>query len=504
MKCALSILVFLALTSAAWADPTPQERALLVRLVLAEARGEGELGMAAVARSVLNRAALVADGLPPGTYNARGRSLTAIINARGQYEPVATGTINNRRTAAQLREARAAVDLALDTERLRRRLTAALSAEAADDILSSTGFRARSAFADRSQQYQRQRFGQHVFNGDRFSVRRDVEGAFDTLWSTPRRRGAAGRLSSAFGGGDDAADGATASGGAELAGSGPSGPARRELSARSGGNVRGGGARGGVGARAGARAATRGGAGDGAAAGTSTGADPSVEKRLAKLENQPPAMCERHQCPQPCTPLSRSVQGGRKLTLGARGPKVEELQRRIGTPQSGLFGARTQRALERWQSSNGSEPTGEVDAPTLERLQALTEPLASPRRSNYVAYERGRRLGTIEVITIDGKPVAVETARAFLRMRDAARAAGLTLRINSGFRSMAEQRRLYERYRSGRGALAARPGYSNHQSGRALDISTGAGVGAWLQANAPRFGFRRTVPSEPWHWVLQR
>jgi hypothetical protein len=44
--------------------------------------------------------------------------------------------------------------------------------------------------------------------------------------------------------------------------------------------------------------------------------------------------------------------------------------------------------------------------------------------------------------------------------------------------------------------LAAAPGYSNHQSGRALDLT----VSSWLANNAARFGFKRTVPSEAWHY----
>ena len=35
----------------------------------------------------------------------------------------------------------------------------------------------------------------------------------------------------------------------------------------------------------------------------------------------------------------------------------------------------------------------------------------------------------------------------------------------------------------------------------ALDLDTAsAGVYAWLNANGARFGFKRTVPSEAWHW----
>ena len=110
----------------------------------------------------------------------------------------------------------------------------------------------------------------------------------------------------------------------------------------------------------------------------------------------------------------------------------------------------------------------------------------------------------ITVVTVDGKPAELETANAYYVMAQAAAAAGVEIRIVSGFRTMAEQEYLYYCYTScscNGCNLAARPGYSNHQSGHALDLNTSAGgVYDWLAANAGAFGFSRTVPSEPWHW----
>jgi hypothetical protein len=111
---------------------------------------------------------------------------------------------------------------------------------------------------------------------------------------------------------------------------------------------------------------------------------------------------------------------------------------------------------------------------------------------------------TIHVVTVDGKPVERDTANAYYVMAEAAQRAGVQIRVVSGFRTMAEQRHLYECYTScscNNCNLAARPGYSNHQSGHALDLNTSApGVLRWLDNNAGRFGFRRTVPGEAWHW----
>jgi hypothetical protein len=117
-----------------------------------------------------------------------------------------------------------------------------------------------------------------------------------------------------------------------------------------------------------------------------------------------------------------------------------------------------------------------------------------------VGYAHGRAM-RIYVERLDSKPVERHTAAAYRRMRDAAQRDHIALRIVSGFRTMEHQQALYRAYRLGRGNLAATPGHSNHQSGHALDLNTSSpGVFRWLTRNGRRFGFRRTVPTEPWHW----
>lgn len=110
----------------------------------------------------------------------------------------------------------------------------------------------------------------------------------------------------------------------------------------------------------------------------------------------------------------------------------------------------------------------------------------------------------ITVVTVDGKPVEVETANAYYQMQQAAAADGVGIKVVSGFRTMSEQEYLYGCYincNCNNCNLAAKPGYSNHQSGHALDLNTAAtGVLNWLNAHGEYYGFARTVPSEPWHW----
>jgi hypothetical protein len=111
---------------------------------------------------------------------------------------------------------------------------------------------------------------------------------------------------------------------------------------------------------------------------------------------------------------------------------------------------------------------------------------------------------TITVVTVDGKPVERSTANAYYVMQQAAAAQGVNIKVVSGFRTMAEQQYLYNCYvncNCNNCNLAAKPGYSNHQSGHALDLNSASpGVYTWLAAHAHEYGFEETVQGEPWHW----
>lgn len=101
-------------------------------------------------------------------------------------------------------------------------------------------------------------------------------------------------------------------------------------------------------------------------------------------------------------------------------------------------------------------------------------------------------------------------AAALARMSAAYQARwGAPLVVNSGGRSRAEQARLYALYRAGRGNLAAPPGTSVHESGRAVDLggpiyTLGTPQHKWLQSVASQYGFSWTGRTfsqiEPWHW----
>ena len=98
-----------------------------------------------------------------------------------------------------------------------------------------------------------------------------------------------------------------------------------------------------------------------------------------------------------------------------------------------------------------------------------------------------------------GKPMRPDVAAAFDRLAAAARAVGLTLSVTSGFRSDAEQARLFAAHPDPK--WVAPPGRSLHRYGTELDLGPPSAYG-WLAANAGRFGFVKRYSWEPWHFGL--
>lgn len=119
-----------------------------------------------------------------------------------------------------------------------------------------------------------------------------------------------------------------------------------------------------------------------------------------------------------------------------------------------------------------------------------------------------------------------KTARKWAEMVDAAASDGVILLIVSGFRGFDYQARLI-RKKINAGQIVsdilrvnAAPGFSEHHTGRAVDIATpgsrplmeefeDSDAFRWLLENAARFGFSMSYPREnpfgfiyePWHWA---
>lgn len=114
---------------------------------------------------------------------------------------------------------------------------------------------------------------------------------------------------------------------------------------------------------------------------------------------------------------------------------------------------------------------------------------------------------------------------AFIDMWNEANKENIYLIINSSFRTFEFQVNVYDSYKNSKGttyadSIAARPGYSEHQTGLSLDIFSkentttsnfkGSTAHIWLQNNAHRFGFIERYQegkenitgfaAEAWHW----
>ena len=141
-----------------------------------------------------------------------------------------------------------------------------------------------------------------------------------------------------------------------------------------------------------------------------------------------------------------------------------------------------------------------------ESFKTVEQGLISCATHQDTGYRSGNPF-TITLVTVDGQPVERNTANAFSVMAAAAAGAGVQIRVNDGFRTPQEQQYYYNCYVTcscNSCNAAAAPGYSNHQSGSALDLNTSSGgVYNWLSANGASYGFHRTVPSEAWHWEYQ-
>lgn len=123
--------------------------------------------------------------------------------------------------------------------------------------------------------------------------------------------------------------------------------------------------------------------------------------------------------------------------------------------------------------------------------------------------------------------LAPAPAARWSRLEAAAEGAGIALRVVSSYRSVDYQAGLIER-KLERGEpiedilrVNAAPGYSEHHSGRAVDLGVAGcpplseafeqtAAFAWLQAHAGEFGFALSYPRdnvhgivyEPWHWAV--
>ncbi len=120
--------------------------------------------------------------------------------------------------------------------------------------------------------------------------------------------------------------------------------------------------------------------------------------------------------------------------------------------------------------------------------------------------------------------VTKDTYDAFLNLWNASHEAGYYLMVSSSYRTYAHQKEVYDQYEKSQGLeyadqIAARPGYSEHQTGYSLDIFEkgltqktfqDSESYLWLKDNAHKYGFIERYPEdkvnitgytyESWHY----
>jgi D-alanyl-D-alanine carboxypeptidase len=130
------------------------------------------------------------------------------------------------------------------------------------------------------------------------------------------------------------------------------------------------------------------------------------------------------------------------------------------------------------------------------------------------------------LVSVEGQLMRSDAAASAQRLIQDARAAGVPVTAVSAYRSYQTQATLYNNYVAQYGqatadTISARPGYSEHQTGLAVDLGNpngacalqecfaGTPAGAWAANNAWRYGFIIRYPQglssvtgyayEPWH-----
>lgn len=144
-------------------------------------------------------------------------------------------------------------------------------------------------------------------------------------------------------------------------------------------------------------------------------------------------------------------------------------------------------------------------------------------------YEEARSLRFVGRDALDRRiRLTPKASQAWSAMQEAAERDGIRLILLSGYRSVARQAGILRRKLKAGADLGnilrvnAYPGYSEHHTGRALDVGcpghesltedfAETSAFAWLRKHARRYGFRLSYPRhnplgiayEPWHWCLR-
>ncbi len=173
-------------------------------------------------------------------------------------------------------------------------------------------------------------------------------------------------------------------------------------------------------------------------------------------------------------------------------------------------------------------PPAKAQTPTMSRRNSLPQ-----ARYGHLPYAEHLQEGLVSIGTYGqgsnqrSESLDQEAAVTLEKMAADAKANGINLIPISGFRTVADQEKLFERQIKRQGSpeaasrLSAPAGYSEHHTGYALDVGDGnhpekdlkfefedTAAYRWMLAHAKTYGFELSFPNnnaqgvsfEPWHW----
>ena len=174
------------------------------------------------------------------------------------------------------------------------------------------------------------------------------------------------------------------------------------------------------------------------------------------------------------------------------------------------------------------EPEEEIPAVTDSAEQGPEFSYTMVINRSYPLSDEARSYVSSHLVSIEGKQMEEQAGAALARMVADMRAEGLSIIIQSGYRTASDQEYLYNRQigRQGgneykAGTISAVPGTSEHEAGLAVDLSVDGSLteafgstpqGQWLAAHCMEYGFILRYPSnteftydtgiisEPWHF----
>lgn len=230
--------------------------------------------------------------------------------------------------------------------------------------------------------------------------------------------------------------------------------------------------------------------------------------------------------PAPLTAVFLGAAGGGLALLGVIGPQAAQPEQQTTALKANGAVAPAPLDPARDDRSERASRSRRAAAPDPEPVPVMTKPAAVPaapepagpvlagcdgKTSDVDEYANGRLPAKVLCVLPGGSDerLRADAAVAFVRLAAAYQAAwGEPICLTDGYRTLGEQQQL----RRIKPRFAARPGFSEHGWGLAVDLSCGvqsfrSDRHAWMVANAGAYGWflpewaqRGGARPEPWHW----